>query len=159
MFYKQAKSDVGLIIQERTGQLILSWECKNKPEEKSSLETHSTIAERDEGWVETIQMSRRSGCSVCWITVEKNGPKCFNNDEKAVKERKNVMFLYLYCLSNSSLIHATRSLCLFPLLFSDISLFLLTLPPFFCFSLWSLDLSNSSLIRTARRSLFSFVSK
>lgn len=48
MFYKQAKSDVGLIIRERAGQLTLSRESRNKPEEKGSLETHDTI---DGGWV------------------------------------------------------------------------------------------------------------
>lgn len=48
MFYKQAKSDVGLIIRERAGQLTLSRESRNKTEEKGSLETHGTI---DGGWV------------------------------------------------------------------------------------------------------------
>lgn len=38
---------MGLIIRERAGQLTLSRESRNKPEEKSSLETHSTIAERE----------------------------------------------------------------------------------------------------------------
>lgn len=52
MFNKQAEFVVGLIIRERAGQLTLSRESRNKPEEKSSLETHSTIAERDGGWVE-----------------------------------------------------------------------------------------------------------
>lgn len=52
MFYKQAKSDVGQIIGQRAGQLTLNRESRNKPEEKGSLETHSTIAERNRGWVQ-----------------------------------------------------------------------------------------------------------
>lgn len=51
MFYKQAKSDVWPIIRERAGQQTLSWESRKKPEEKSSLQTRSTIAEIDGDWV------------------------------------------------------------------------------------------------------------
>lgn len=64
MFYKQAKSGVGQIIGQRAGQLTLSRESRNKPEEKGSLETHSTIAERNGGWVQPYRWANGSGCSL-----------------------------------------------------------------------------------------------
>lgn len=42
MFYKQAMSDIGLIIRQRAGRLTLSTESRNKHEEESSPQTHTT---------------------------------------------------------------------------------------------------------------------
>lgn len=38
-----AKPDMGLIIRRRAGQLTLSRESRNKPEEKGGLETHTQL--------------------------------------------------------------------------------------------------------------------
>ncbi len=59
MFYKQAKSGVGLIIREGAGRLTLSRESRNKAEEKSSLQTRSTIAEGDGDWVRPYRWANR----------------------------------------------------------------------------------------------------
>lgn len=70
-FISRLSLTLGWLLRERARQLTLSRESRNKPEEKSSPQTHNT------DWVRLH--SRRGVEALCWITVP-----AFENDEKAV---------------------------------------------------------------------------
>lgn len=60
-----AKPDMGLIIRRRAGQLTLSGESRNKPEEKGALETHTQLRLLKAA----ANHADESVVPVCWITI------------------------------------------------------------------------------------------